>query len=289
MSSNKSMLNQGIDILVKNKNNRLFNHYSLIAKSRFTWNNLPNGIESRHIEKALFEHGQVAFFDDEVLGNICLPCSPCSNLNVYGDPTSYLITGLSYSKNIDSEKIVRILSNDNATPTLHTVNYYSNLINELEKTSNINMLQQKFPYIISTTTDNKLSMKNIFKQVDEGELAIYVDSKFSNGGDVGIKAIKTDAPYLLDKLQQHKQDLECELFTILGINNSKGESKERLLVDQINVNNGHVLMNLELEYKNRLIACEQINKKFNLNITVEKTIENLEVDFIGKTKKKEVM
>lgn len=290
MSSKKSSFNNGckIEQSLNSDLAYIFNHYSLIAKNRFTWKNLPNGIESRHIEKGLFEHGQVSFFDDDTLGLLCLPCSPSAQLNVYGDSNQFTITGIGYSKQISLDNMTRILNNDNALPTSKTIYRYAEKLARLEKTMELNEKQQRFPFIIPTTKDNHLTMKNLFKKMDEGENAIYVDEKLSHSGDVGIKAIKTESPFLLHDLQQHKNEVTNELLTFLGINNLPSDKKERLLVDEVNINNGHILMNLDLEYKNRLKACEEINAKFGLNISVEKTINTLENDFNGKKKEVQI-
>ena len=47
-------------------------------------------------------------------------------------------------------------------------------------------------------------------------------------------------------------------------------------------------MYLDIEYKNRLLACENINKKFGLNVKVEKVIDNLSLDFLGSKKEGEI-
>ena len=62
----------------------------------------------------------------------------------------------------------------------------------------------------------------------------------------------------------------------MGLNNSNANNgkKERLLVDEVNVNNGEILMYLDVDYKNRVKACEEINKRFGLNVKVSKNIEN---------------
>ena len=61
-----------------------------------------------------------------------------------------------------------------------------------------------------------------------------------------------------------------ELLTFLGINNSNTDKKERLLVDEVNSNNDFILVNIDHMYDERKRAVEEINKKFNLNITVDK-------------------
>lgn len=287
MSTNKSMWNKGEKIFCKDNSNfgRLFNQFSLMSLNRFIWEGLPENISSYHIEKGLFDNGQVAFYDDEMLGLLCLPCSSSSNLNVYGDPTQLTLTGIGYSETIDVDKTVRIKSNDLCSPNILQVSYYAGMLDEIETTIYLNLDQQRFPYIIPVTKDNEFSMKALYKKMQNGEKAIFVDSKFSSGGDPGITVLETKVPYLLDKLQITKEDTINELLTFLGFNNSNNKNKkERLIVDEVNVNNSHILMNLEIEYKNRLKACEEINKKFNLNISVKKVIDELESNFVGKMK-----
>ena len=56
----------------KKLNNLTFTDYfyrlSLIALSIFKWDNLPNGINERWIEKYLFDIGECMFFKDPILG-----------------------------------------------------------------------------------------------------------------------------------------------------------------------------------------------------------------------------
>ena len=69
-----------------------------------------------------------------------------------------------------------------------------------------------------------------------------------------------------------------ELMTWLGLNNANTEKKERLIVDEVNSNNMHILMNLDLEYKNREKACKEINERFGLNIKVTKAIDEFAIE-----------
>lgn len=289
MGRKKSSFNKG-DSLVQNRNfnySRLYSHFSLLAKNRFKWSNLPKHLESRHIEQMLYEHGQVAFYDDEVLGVICLPSSPSNNLNIYGDAKQFTLTGKGqhYSKLVTEDEIVRVLANDNAIPVISDIIYYTDLLEEIERVMYINLNQQKIPFIIPTTKNNELSMKKLYEKVEDGELAIFVDEKLNHGVLSNENTIKTNAPYLLDKLQATKNEVMIELLTFLGLNNTNVNKKERLLVDEVNVNNSAILMNLEIEYKNRLEACKKINEKFGLNVTVEKVVDKLQADFFGKDNK----
>lgn len=265
---------------MEQNNGRLFSEFSLLAQNRFKWTNLPAGIESHHIERFLFTNGDVAFFEDNLKGFLALPCSPSGNLNVYGDALTFTVTGTNFSKLISTDDMVRIRSNDFSIPNILQVRHYTNLLDEIEKTSFMNLRQQRFPWIFATTKENELTVKNIFNKIENFEEAIIVDQRLTQGGDLGVKTMVTNTPYLLDNLREEKKSVMNELLSWLGLNNTEPK-KERLLVDEVNVNNNHILMNLDVEFKHRQKACEEINNKFGLNVCVEKTIDNLQLDFHG--------
>ena len=70
-------------------------------------------------------------------------------------------------------------------------------------------------------------------------------------------------------MQQYKYELEREILTFLGLNNTV-EKEERLLVDEINSNNDFIERNVELMFKNRQFACNKINEMLGTNIRVVK-------------------
>ena len=58
--------------LLKISNNttfqKYFNQFMLLALNMFQWDNLPEGIETRHIEKPLIENGYAFFYNDPDYG-----------------------------------------------------------------------------------------------------------------------------------------------------------------------------------------------------------------------------
>ena len=64
--------------------------------------------------------------------------------------------------------------------------------------------------------------------------------------------------------------MERELLTFLGINNTL-EKKERLLQDETNSNNQFIKMSSDIGFKQRQLACQQINEMFGLNVRVVET------------------
>ena len=169
---------------------------------------------------------------------------------------------------------VRILSNELAYPSILHIAYYTDMLAKTDETILKNLDRIKMPYIIATTKENEQSHRAIMKKIRAGEDEIFIDSMLSNGGKLGIEILQTGVEFLIDKLQAHKNNLMNEFLTIMGLNNTNAnnDKKERLLVDEVNVNNGEILMYAELEFKMREKACEEINKMFGTNIKVTKYI-----------------
>ena len=256
---------------------RLTKHYQMLALNRYKWENLPNGIESRYIEEMLYDNGEGAMFDHPDLGLCVLRSSSRENLNIYGEPTKLSLTGFNEHRTIMLDECVRILNNDLGLPTLQHIVYYARRMAEIDDIIMQNLRQQRVPYLFATDENNALSMKTLYDRIYQGEPAIFIDKEMLKGEPENIMVIPTTAPYLVDKLQIQKQEMERELLTFLGINNTL-EKKERLIVDETNSNNQFIKMASDIGFKQRQLACEQMNEMFGLNVRVVETQDEFECE-----------
>ena len=254
---------------------RLSKHYQMLALNRYKWENLPNGIESRYIEQMLYDNGECAMFDHPDFGLTVLRSSARENLNIYGEPTKLTLTGFNEHRTVMRDECVRILNNDLALPTHQNILYYARRMAEIDDIIMQNLRQQRVPYLFATDENNSFSMKLLYEQMYQGEPAIFVDKEMLNGQPENIMVIPTLTPYLVDKLQIQKQEMERELLTFLGINNTL-EKKERLLQDETNSNNQFIKMSSDIGFKQRQLACEQMNQMFGLNVSVRETQDEFE-------------
>ena len=259
-----------INDAIERESIRLTNHYQMMALNRYKWENLPNGIESRYIEQMLYDNGECAMFDHPDLGLCVLRSSSRENLNIYGEPTKLTVTGFNEHRTVMMDDCVRILNNDLGLPTHTDILYYARRMAEIDDIIMQNLRQQRVPYLFATNENNQYSIKSLYDRMYQGEPAIFIDGDMLKGEPENIMVLPTQAPYLVDQLQLQKQEMERELLTFLGINNTL-EKKERLLVDETNSNNQYIKMASDLGFKQRQLACEQINKMFGLNVTVSET------------------
>jgi hypothetical protein len=246
-----------------------YNRLKLLALNTFVWNGLPDEIDQREVEKALFQHGQALFFKDRLRGYMCLPCNGVGGFNVYNEPKNFHAFGNGYSQNYSDKESVNIRNNDIRMPTHLQLLIYSQRIMEIERTIDINLHAVKIPFVIRTTEKNRLTVENIFKQIIQNHYAIYVDKGF-NMDDLQIMPTVNNPGMLFmgDKLEDLNERTWNKALSYLGINNSNVNKRERLITDEVNANNDFVEYNTDIALRSRQVACEEINKMFKANVTV---------------------
>ena len=246
----------------------IYNKYKMLSLNMFRWEGLPQTIESRHIENSLFNYGLCLIVNDDDLGFISVPCNYGAYMNVNNVPTEVITCGFNYIKTFDyirkdKNKCQLILNNDLAIGNEQYIFDYAQRMFEVENCIRVNINQQKFPWFVNTTPNNKKTMETMFEKVMNGEP--YILGSKDQIGSVEVLTLNT--PYIADKLNQYKYELEREVLSFHGLNNNF-EKKERLLVDEVNSNNDFIDRNVELMYRQRQLACEEMNKKFGWNVKV---------------------
>lgn len=257
-----------------------YNRLLELAINMYEWKNLPDTVDERFLELTLFSDGMAVFFqDDGGLGYLCLQCMIGGELDVYRIPidrTAYATNG--YQMRLDNQNSVIIFNNYTHTNTMLDVEMYARRLYEIERTIDVNVKAQKTPVLIRATENQRLTMKNLYMQYDGNEPFIFGDKNLDMDG---IKVLKTDAPYVADKLNILKRQIWNEALTYLGIENSNTEKKERLISDEVTTNLGGVEAQRFCRLNARRQAANQINKMFGLNIQVDfrqdkQTVDNEE-------------
>lgn len=245
-----------------------YNRLLELAVNMFEWKNLPDSVDPRFLELTLFGKGYSVFFrDDELEEYLALTCAIGGKWNLYNIPISrraYATNG--YSKNLDNTNSVLIYNNYQRTNSMLDIEMYAKRLAQIERTIDVNVHGQKTPLIITCDETQRLTLKNMYKQIDDNEFVIFGSKNLDLQG---IKVLRTDVPYVADKLNTLKNEIWNEALTYLGISNVNAHKKERLLVDEVQRNMGGVEAQKYTRLNARKEACKQINKMFGLNIDVE--------------------
>lgn len=239
-----------------------------LAISMFDWKNLPEEIDARFLELTLFTDGKILFFrDDDLEQYLVMQVAANGKLDNYRIPTerrAYSITG--YTRKLSEDDSVIIYNNMLHKNSRLDVEMFSRRLYNLDRTIDINVNAQKTPVLIKCAEQERLTMVNLYKEYDGNMPVIYGDKQL-NDGAFGV--LRTDAPYMADKLYQLKTQIWNEALTYLGISNINVQKKERLITDEVTRNQGGTIASRYSRLESRRMAADKINKMFGLNIEVE--------------------
>lgn len=241
-----------------------YNRLTELSISMFEWKNLPPTIDERFLELALFGDGMAVFFEDEAIGYLALRTMIGGHLDVYNIPsirTAYASNG--YHRQLGEDNSVIIFNNMLHTNSMLDVDMFARRLYNLDRIIDVNANAQKTPVLIKCTESQRLTLKNLYMKYDGNEPVIFADSDLTPNA---LQVLKTDAPFLADKLYILKTQLWNEALTYLGISNLNVQKKERLISDEVMRNQGGTIASRYSRLNARRQACEKINEMFGLNI-----------------------
>lgn len=254
-----------------------YNRLVELSIAMFEWSGLPDTVDPRFLELSLFKYGQAVFFEDEVLGYLALNNAVQGGFDVYGIPLKSRAYSPynNYQRQLDSTDSVIIYNNYLRTSSKLDVEVFAKRLYNLDRVMDVNANAQKTPILIKCADTQRLTMKNLYKEYDGNSPVIFGDNGLN---DQGFTVLKTDAPYVADKIYQLKTQIWNEALTYLGISNINVQKKERLITDEVSRNMGGVIASRYSRLNARQQACEQINKLFGLNVWCEYREDYRELD-----------
>ena len=245
-----------------------YNRLMELSMSMFEWKNLPDTVDERYLELGLFSSGCMLFFKDDVIGELTLNMTYQGGFDIYGEPTRRR----AYSKynqfqtTLDKDNSVIIWNNMLRTNSALDVQMFAYRLYNLDRIVDINTNAQKTPVLITCDEKQKLTMKNLYTQYEGNYPVIFGDSNL----DIkSLSVLKTDAPFVSDKIYDLKVKIWNEALTYLGISNINTTKKERMITDEVIRNQGGTIASRYSRLESRRRAVKKINKMFGLNITVD--------------------
>ena len=243
------------------------NRLTELAISMFEWKNLPPTVDPRYLELHLFETGCMVYFNDDVLGDLCLDCLPQGRLDVYGNPVlRRAYSGYNnYQKLLKQSNSVIIWNNYLHLNSILDVKMFAKRLYNLDRIIDVNANAQKTPVLVQGTEKQRLTLLNLYKEFDGNAPFIFGDKNLDLNS---LKSINTNAPYVCDKIYQLKTQIWNEALTYLGISNINIQKKERLITDEVTRNQGGTIASRYSRLESRREAVKKINAMFGTNIEV---------------------
>lgn len=242
-----------------------------ICLSMFEWQNLPESMNARFIEMCLYYNGQAAFLYDDEFGYINTMACDGGYINIYGLPTevqcySYRFNQRRSLYTVDTgeekgKECILVMNNYERVPTAATISLFAYRLAEAQRTADVNIKAQRTPILITTDQKQYFTLKKMYEEYDGNSPAIFADKNVISPD--ALKAIKTDAPFIVNDIMEYKLKIWDEFLTFMGLNNL-AEKKERFVTSEVDSNNEVINLNLQALLIPRKEACRQFNEKYGL-------------------------
>lgn len=247
-----------------------------LAMSVFEWKNLPKGVDARMLEMWLLRNGVAVFFYDEDLkyseladhqapeGYAVLQVMAQGMWDMYNYPTdrmAYSVNGINI--NLDRTNSVLMFNDYLRVPMIPTLQLYAQRLAEIDRTIDVNVMNQKTPKIIKCKDKERLTLQNMMMEVQGNVYWVMADKSLDMEQ---VEVLDVSSPYVGNELQILKHQYWNEVLTFLGIENVTTEKKERLVSNEVMSNMGDVEAQRFTRLNARKLACKEINELFGLEV-----------------------
>ena len=261
-----------------------FNRLTNIATSIFEWKNLPDNVDPRWLELTIFGNGMCLFFhDDDADFFDALPCTIGGTFDNHNIPVlrrAYAANG--YQAQRDNTNSVLIYHNYLHGVPIWDIEMFATRLADYQRTIDVNTRAQKTPVLMLCDDNQKTTWENTLIKY-EGNVPLIIGNSGMNPN--ALTVLKTDAPFVADKIEELRVQVWNDAMSYLGVSNVNVTKKERLITDEVQRNMGGVLASRNSPLEMRREACRQINAMFGLNVDVDfrEDILAYQSDIIGKT------
>lgn len=237
-----------------------------IALNRFEWKNLPDSVNERFLEEQLIFKGEAVYFDDPVLGNLCLAVADGGTLNVYKEPTKPMAYSINYNKTLELGKNCVIIHNNRTrTPTFPLIKYYARKLSTIDRVIDVNVSAQRTPFFVAVDETAVPTARLILDKIFNNEDVVVAQKNLDVNS---IKVFPTLADYRADKLYTLRKQYWSECLNMLGIMSNTSEKKERVITGELEADEQSIIAQRNVFLVERQIAAEEINRMFGTNIEV---------------------
>lgn len=255
-----------------------FNKYYNMFMNMFEWKGLTTE-EQVYIMKKLWGYGTIAAFKIKNLD--ILGYAPYAEFgwNMYDFPEEVTLVNergvpfIPSTPQVVNKDVVLGWIQFNQKPVKEIVEYYIDRMVQVDMVINTNIELHKMPYLIGVDPTDKEKLEDVVDRILSNELVVFTDLESAQL----VKALATQPQYIIDKLHAYRIQLENELLTYLGYDNSgNSEKATTMLLDEINANN--VVINASADQFKTCIDnwCKRIKEVFGVEISAELKAEKAE-------------
>lgn len=245
----------------------------------FKWSGLPETIPERSLELMLQTHGCVCW--TEIKEGVQIPGlyvffgNRGGEPDIYYMPTKFIIANpriknSNYVNLTIGENCVVMPNDSMYKGLLPLLSKYCFLLAENELTISVVDTLARSSLIFSADDEQqKENIDNFIDDIKEGELSSILSDKIMGMENMGVQPGATASASILTNLIEVEQYWKASMYNELGLNANWNAKRESLSSSESLLNSDTLRPLIDDMLKCRQDFCEEVNKKYNTNISVE--------------------
>lgn len=236
----------------------------------FKYENLPPQIPRDALENYILSNGYGGITDNETYGLVAVPCQKYGvGLYPRYQPLAQYCTPLMQGQNLIIGRDIVIIKNNSLEISCdEIVKRYARMLADFDATINIGISNMRIQVLPSfDNEDSAESYKAVMVANRLGQVDSVIDKSFIQKGTFTPYGNTSSGTKINDVVSARNEILHTFLSEI-GIATAN-DKRERMVVDEVNVNSQLLLFNVADMLECRQKAVEQINALYGTNIKVE--------------------
>ena len=265
---------------VKCKNNALYMFFCRYlwqkAVSVFEWSGLPDWWSEVYFKYVLAGAGYIAVLETDEYGVIPQWCTFNGKRTVFYEPAGIIVSNPAFKGNRSYERTLGLDAElIRMTPDYvgigDIIGYYGDQLALTSEALGVNTLNTKTAMVFASANQTAAeSFKKMFDQIQSGNPAVFIDKNLYNDeGNPNWQQFIADlkSMYIAQDLISSMARIEAQFDSYIGLPNLAGmEKKERMISDEVNMNNVSTYSRAELWKANIDKSLDNVNAMFGLSI-----------------------
>ena len=259
-----------------------------VAMSAFEWTGLDGlGIDSRFVEYCMLNWGMGGFFElREGTGSYAFAqATPMSRLNLYWNPNKIKLMpangSIGWTRHawywaerlgtpgaiVHKPNAIVLWDNIDRTPIYPLLESFARRLENIDRKIDININAQATPYIMDIDERQRQDAINLYQQITGNEPMIIANKNRAELLQPSI--LNLEAPFVADKMDDELTKIWYRALTMLGVDNTNTEKRERMIDAEATANNEDIMLMRRSRLATRRRFCDQVNERFGLDISVK--------------------
>lgn len=219
--------------------------------------------------KKLWETGSLAGFKIKHTDELGVAPYCAKSYNMYDYPEVIELVNLRNSPlipagdHVVNKDVVLMYAQSTHKSIKDIVSKYIDRILDVEMVINTQLETHKLPFLVGISPEDEKKAKDIVDRILNNEPVVFMSLTDLNM----VKTLVNGNPYIIDKLVEYKQTIECELLTFLGLDNAVSQ---KVNLDITNANNSLInafKQDIDYNIQNFVNDCQEyLGITFYLNM-----------------------